>query len=404
MSLHINAQSKKELERQRKKTEKEIAYTNKILNQTKSKKKQSLSAIVAINRLIEKREELIQTINKEIVYVNNDVENKKTEIVDINSQIDQEKKNYARALVESYKNKKIYNNSLYLFAAKSFNQLFLRVRFNSYLNAAQEKFLERIDMKKNELQNILKELLGLKESKEKLAKNKLSEVKELENNKIEKNKVFVALSGKEKELKSKLAKQQKSRDNLNRQINAIIAREIAEAKRKAEAERARKAKIAAKNNTSAPEPSSKTSSVTPEVKLLSDNFASNKGKLPWPVEKGFISERFGTHAHSKLDQVTIENNGLDIQTGAGSKARCIHKGTVTAIIFIPGMGKAIIINHGEYFTVYSKLKDVSVSQGQAVSLKQTLGTIAEDEDGATEIHLEIWLNQDKQNPELWLAK
>ena len=137
---------------------------------------------------------------------------------------------------------------------------------------------------------------------------------------------------------------------------------------------------------------------------MSDNFSANKGRLPWPVEKGFISERFGSHAHEKLDQVTVQNNGIDIQASSGSNARCIHKGTVTAIINIPGMGKAVIVNHGEYYTVYSKLKDVSVGQGQTVALKQIIGSIAEDEDGATEIHFEIWLNQDKQNPELWLAR
>lgn len=126
--------------------------------------------------------------------------------------------------------------------------------------------------------------------------------------------------------------------------------------------------------------------------------------MPWPVEKGFISERFGTHAHEKLDQITVQNNGIDIQASAGAKARCIHKGTVTAVISIPGMGKAVIINHGEYYTVYSKLKDVTVGQGQSVAFKQTIGSIGEDDDGATEIHLEIWYNQDKQNPEAWLAK
>ncbi len=401
LAQSLPAQTRKELEKKRKKTEEEIALTKKILKETKNKKQQSLREIVTISRLIEKREELINTINEEIVYVNRDVEDKKSEIDNLNSQIDLEKKNYAKALVQSFKNKKVYNNSLYFFAARSFNQLFLRMRFNSYLNAAQEKFLFRINDKKNQLENRLQELLGLKISKEKLAKNKQSEVKELEGDKNEKNRVVVALSGKESELKAKLEKQKKAKENLNAQINAIIAREIAAARKKAQESKPKAKPDAGKTNGKT---ESKAPVVTPEVKLLSDNFAANKGRLPWPVEKGFISERFGTHAHEKLEQVTIQNNGIDIQTGSGALARCIHKGTVTAIISIPGMGKAVIVNHGEYFTVYSKLKDVSVSQGQSIGLKQTIGTIAEDEDGATEIHLEIWYNQDKQNPEHWLAK
>jgi septal ring factor EnvC (AmiA/AmiB activator) len=400
-------QTKKDLEKQRKKTEEEIALTKKILKETKSKKQQSLREIVTISRLIEKREELINTINEEIIYVNKDVEGKKNDIEILNSQIDLEKKNYAKAIVQSFKSKKVYNNSLYLFAAKSFNQLFLRFRFSAYLNAAQEKFLFRINEKRNELETILQDLLGLKVSKEKLAINKKSEVKELEQDKTAKNKVVVALTGKESELKKNLEKQKKAKENLNAQINAIIAKEIAAARKKAVDQRSSSGKNDGKTagkSTTQNKSENPTPSVTPEVKQLSDNFAANKGRLPWPVEKGFISERFGSHAHEKLDQVTVQNNGIDIQASSGSNARCIHKGTVTAIINIPGMGKAVIVNHGEYYTVYSKLRDVSVSQGQTVSFKQVIGSIAEDEDGATEIHFEIWFNQDKQNPELWLAR
>ncbi len=407
IALSSLGQTKKDLEKQRKKTEEEIALTKKILKETKNKKQQSIREIVTISRLIEKREELINTINEEIVYVNKDVEGKKNDIEILNSQIDLEKKNYAKAIVQSFKSKKVYNNSLYLFAAKSFNQLFLRFRFSAYLNAAQEKFLFRINEKRTELENILEELLGLKVSKEKLANNKKTEVKELEQDKNEKNKVVVALTGKESELKKNLEKQKKAKENLNAQINAIIAKEIAAARKKAIDQRSSTANKDGKNSEksgSQTKTDHNIPSVTPEVKQLSDNFAANKGRLPWPVEKGFISERFGSHAHEKLDQVTVQNNGIDIQASRGSNARCIHKGTVTAIINIPGMGKAVIVNHGEYYTVYSKLKDVSVSQGQTVTLKQVIGSIAEDEDGATEIHFEIWFNQDKQNPELWLAK
>lgn len=396
--------SRSDLEKQRKKTEEQIAITKKILKETKSKKQQSLKEITALSRLIETRESLLQTISAEISLVSRDVEFKKDEIDSLNSQIDQEKKNYAKAIVQSYKGTKIYNQALYLFTAKSFNQWILRYRFGKYLSSAQELYLDRINRKKDMLDAKLKELLGLKQSKEILATNKRLEVKELEKDKSAKNKVVVALTGKEAELKAKLQKQQKAKEALNAQINAIIAKEMKKA-REAQAK-----KQAAKNGKSTPEkgnkskPESKVPTVTPEVQQLSDNFATNKGRLPWPVEKGFITERFGTHAHEKLDHVTIQNNGIDIQTTEGAVARAVHKGNVTAVIAIPGMGNTVIISHGEYFTVYSKLKTVSVTQGQDVTLKQTVGTVAEDEDGATEIHFELWYNQDKQNPEIWLAK
>lgn len=397
--------TRKELELQRKKTEEQIAITKKILKETKNKKQQSMKEIVALSRLIESREQLLNTINSEIEYVSRDVENKKDEVDSLNSQIFVEKKNYAKALVKSYKGKKIYNNALYLFNARSFNQWIMRYRFTKYLSSAEEKYLDRINTKKMQLEGRLKELESLKQSKTLLAKDKELEVKELESDKKEKNKVVVALTGKESELKAKLEKQKKAKENLNAQINAIIAKEMKKA-REAQAKKTAKTSSGTEKNTSKSGTTKEANvpTVTPEVKLLSDNFASNKGKLPWPVEKGFISERFGTHAHEKLDQVTVQNNGLDIQTNAGGIARCVHKGSVTAIIYIPGMGNAVIINHGEYFTVYSKLKSVSVVQGQTVTLKQNIGSIAEDEDGATELHFELWYNQDKQNPEAWLAK
>lgn len=403
----VGQTSRKDLEKQRKQTEEQIALTKKILKETKSKKNQSLKELVSISRLIEKREELINTINSEIQYVNSDVEQKKNDIDSLNSQLDKEKKNYAKAIVQSYKNRKVYNNALYLFAAKSFNQLFQRLKFIQYLSEAQTRFLAKIDNNKKELEHRLSELLGLKDSKEKLVKNKESEVNELEQDKTQKNKAIISLTGKEKELKAQLDKQKRAKENLNAQINAIIAKEIAEARKKAKEQASKTAKNTTKSSgdkKTDPKVEVKEPLLTPEAKELSDNFAANKGKLPWPVEKGFISERFGTHAHAKLDQVMIQNNGLDIQSVSGSAARCVYKGTVAAIISIPGMGKTVLVNHGEYFTVYSKLKNITVSQGQVLNLKQTIGTVDEDEDGATEIHFEIWLNQDKQNPEIWLAK
>lgn len=402
--------SKKELERQRKQTEEQIALTKRILNETKHKKNQSMKELVSINRLIETREELIQTINSEIDFVNADVEKKKADIDSLNTQLSLEKKNYARAIVQTYKSRKVYNNALYLFAARSFNQLFQRLRFIKYLSSAQQRFIAKIDSSKARLEEKLAELLGLKVSKEKLVANKASEVRELEVDKGQKNKAIASLTGKEKELKAQLDKQKRAKENLNAQINAIIAKEIAEAKRKAKEQAAARSgkqagKLPEKQKPGAPEPKEpKEPTLTPEARELSDNFAASKGKLPWPVEKGFISERFGAHPHEKLDQVMIQNNGLNIQSVSGATARCIYKGTVAAVISIPGMGKTVLVSHGEYYTVYSKLKNVSVSQGQQLSLKQTIGVVDEDEDGATEIHFEIWLNQDKQNPELWLTK
>jgi septal ring factor EnvC (AmiA/AmiB activator) len=399
----IQGQTRKELEKKRKKTEAEIAFTKKVLRETTNKKQKSIKEIKTIARLIEAREQLLNTISAEIGLYGKDISTKTLEKDSLKLQIEYEKKKYAKAIVQSYKSKKVYNNSLYLFTAKTINQLIHRLKFTKYLSAAQEKYMNSIQEKTELLSKKIDELMNLRESKKLLAQNKQLEVKELESDKSRKDKVVKALDGKESELRAKLAKQNKAKQNLNSQIDAIIALELKK-------EKERQAKLARekakKDGTKVPDKPAgdNANAVTPEVKLLSNNFAANKGKLPWPVEKGFISERFGNHAHEKLDQVTVQNNGVDIQTTKGSKARCIHKGTVTAIITIPGMGKAVIVNHGEYYTVYSKLSSVSVSQGESLALKQEIGTIMQDEDGVTEVHLEIWYNQDKQNPEIWIAK
>ena len=405
--------SKADLEKQRKKTEEQINLTNKYLKETKSKKQMSLRELNSLSRLIENREELINNLNEEIQYVNSDVETKREELDSINLSINKEKENYAKSIVQSYKNRKVYNNALYIFASKSINQLVQRLRFVKYLSVAQEVFLRKIEEKKNQLTRVLNELQGLKESKETLANQKESEKTVLEKDKEEKNKTLTSLIGKEAELKVQLNKQKKAKEDLNRQINALIAKEIAEAnkKAKAEAEKNKKTTTTAKTDSKT-DSKSKTKTetktaeptLTPEAKLISDNFASNKGSLPWPVEKGFISEKFGTHVHDKLDQITVQNNGIDIQTNKSASARCVFKGTVAAIIEIPGMGTTILVSHGDYFTVYSKLKSTNVKQGDVLTSKQIIGTVGEEEDGISELHFEIWKNQEKQNPESWITK
>ncbi len=399
----VNAQStRKQLELKRKKTEEKIKLTQKILSQTQNKKATNLKELKTISKLIESREELIVDINDEINAVVGETDTKKTEIEEVNAQLIETKKAYGNAILQGYKDKKIYKNSLYLFAAKSFNQLLKRVKFIQYLSMAQNKFLFDIKRKKEELENKLKELFGLRQEKETLVQGKVKEVNELEKDKKVKNNTITLLAGKEKELLKDLAQQKKAKENLNAQINQLIAKEIAEAKRKAQELKNKKTAVKTdtkKQNTN----QTKEPTLTPEAQSLSDNFAANKGKLPWPVEKGIISEKFGTHTHSQLEQVTIQNNGINIRTLKNSSIRAVQKGIVTAIIVIPGMGNTVLISHGDYFTVYAKLQSVSVKQGQEVSLKQQIGIVNTDEDGITELHFEIWHNQEKQNPEIWLA-
>jgi septal ring factor EnvC (AmiA/AmiB activator) len=228
--------------------------------------------------------------------------------------------------------------------------------------------------------------------------------------------VLSSLKEKEKEVRRQLAENQQAAKKLNRAIEDLIAKEIEEARRKEEARRreeaARKAAAAkaatpGKSTTAEPAkaPAAKPESdlfLTPEVVRLSSDFESNKNNLPWPVERGYISEPFGTHSHPSLRGVMVNNNGVDISTQPNASIRAVFKGKVTRVFIIPGMGKVVLISHGKYFTAYARLATVSVKEGQTVESKQTIGTVDTNEEGVSEVQFQIWLMDKKLDPEDWL--
>jgi murein hydrolase activator len=210
-------------------------------------------------------------------------------------------------------------------------------------------------------------------------------------------------------------KNKKAARQLDKAIGDIIRREIEIARKKAEEEEKKKAAAAAANSpgtrstgikvttttvnvpgtarNNAPASNAAPSyalSLTPEVTALSNNFQANRGRLPWPVEKGFISEPFGKHAHAVAEKVMVENEGLEIQTSAGAQVRAIFDGTVTGITYIPGMGQLVIITHGNYFTAYSRISNIAVKKGDQVHMKQVIGTVILNDDGSPVVHFELW--------------
>jgi septal ring factor EnvC (AmiA/AmiB activator) len=194
-------------------------------------------------------------------------------------------------------------------------------------------------------------------------------------------------------LRKQLEEKQRAKKKLDKAIDDLIRKEIAAAKKKATA--------SGKKNVT----SSNVFSLTPEAQKLSSNFAGNKGKLPWPVEQGNISERFGEHPHAELKGIMVKNNGVDIRSVPGTSARSVFDGEVSGVINIPGSNSAVIIRHGEYLSVYSNLSSVSVKKGDKVTTRQKIGQVYYDKDeGYSEIHLEIWKGTTKLDPALWLAR
>jgi len=379
---------KTSLEKSKKKIEQEIAYTNRLLGETKQSKKTSLNRLVILNNKIQKRNDLIDNINAEIQTLELKITNNNKKINDFKKQLDKLKDEYARMIYYAYKNKNLYDRWMFIFSAKDFNQAYQRLKYFQQYSDYRKTQAELIVKTQKELNTNLAELENQKEEQLALLKEKEKERKLLEQEKQQQNETYSALSQREKSLMADLRAKEKEAARLQNAIEEII-----EAEMRAAAERA------------------KAESATPGATLtaaelnLSKDFVSNKGELPWPSDKGLVSSTFGEHQHPVLKKVKIKNNGINILTEKGQNARAIFGGTVVSVKTISSANKAIIIKHGEYFSVYSNLAEVYVERGEVIAILQNLGLIyTNQEDGKTELHFEIWKGRTLLNPASWLSK
>lgn len=387
-SLNLIAQKadKKELENKKKNLQIEIEYTNQLLSETKNSKKISLNQLVTINKKISSREQLINTIYAEINVLNKQIADNNASIKSLQAELEKLKKEYAKMIYYAYKNRSAYDRLMFVFSAQDFNQAFMRLKYMQQYSEYMNRHAASIKIKQDEINLKIKELELSKEEKKGLLGEQENEKLQLSKEKQEKEQVFAQLQDKEKELKKELDKKKKDAKKLQEAIQKIIAEELA-------ASRA-KNKGASKSDKLV---------LTPEATALSNSFSSNRGRLPWPLIKGVITSKFGIHPHPLMPDVEINNSGIDISTSKGTIARSVFEGEVTGVAVIPGAGKAVIIRHGEFLSVYSNLNEVFVKNGDKIKTKQNIGTILyDDEESKTELHIEIWKGQTKLDPEDWL--
>ena len=266
--------------------------------------------------------------------------------------------------------------------------------------SSELNFIEKDVRKTENLNQELDVLTVKKQEKERILNNQIAENKNLLNMKGQQDQVISKLSKKEQELRREVERRQQSVRKLDNLIADMVREEIARAARAARAKNAAKSGTAGSKAT---EVKTNKVSMTPEMAVLSSSFSGNRGRLLWPVGKGFISQRFGKHAHPVLKGVVIENRGVDLQTSQGEVARSVFDGKVLTVASVPGMNNIVMIQHGDYFTVFAKLKTVSVSEGQTVKRKDIIGTIYTNAEGTTELQFQIWKNSTNLNPESWLA-
>ena len=391
---------KEALQDKKAKIQKEIKLTNTLLQKANKEKNQSLTTLNTLNKQIQSRQEIIQTLDLEVKMASIQIVNLKQQIQETQQSIvtqqellDTLKSEYALMIRHAYLNRNAYDRLAFVFSAQSYNQAFKRLRYLQEYSQFRQKQVEEIQLIEQKLND---ELLALKRQKVLLivAKNEKTqslkasqiEIGILDNEQSSQKNLLFRLRKKEKQLKKELQSKQSLAKELDKQIRKIIEEEIRLAKAKASKE-------------------SDILALTPEEQELADNFASNKGKLPWPVERGVIIERFGVQAHPVLRGIETFNNGVKITTEEGAIVRAVFEGTVSRIIDIPGAGKAVILSHGDYFSVYSNLLKVSVRRGQSVLHKEKIGTVLTKTNPKESItELQIWKGSEKMDPSSWLYK
>jgi septal ring factor EnvC (AmiA/AmiB activator) len=380
------------LEQDKKKVEAEIEYTNKLLEQTRQTKKSSLNEVVILNKKISNREQLISTINGEVGLVENQMVLAQDSINLLAKDLRELKDEYAKMIYYAYKNKNLYDRLIFIFSSEDFNQAYQRMKYFEQYNEYRRKQALLIQIKQKRLEIKVEELNKIRDEKNDLLASEERQQQQLTREREEKNKSVQSLSKKEKDLQKTLKEKEAAARKLQQAIQDIIAEEIRLANERA-------------NKTGAVSLKSGLFSLTPEEKILSDNFLSNRGKLPWPVEQGIISSTFGEHPHPVLKNVKTKNNGIDLLTEEGSEARAIFSGVVTRVINVPNNNNVVIIRHGEFLTVYSNLDQVYVKVGEKVTIKQKIGKIFTNKnDSKTELHFEVWQSKTLLDPEEWLAR
>jgi septal ring factor EnvC (AmiA/AmiB activator) len=384
-------QSINELRKEKEKTSQEIEYINNLLNETNQKSKTSINRLTILDKKIRLQESLITNINSELSYLDSTIQRSSRNIDTLNADLELIKSRYAGMIRYARRNQDQNNQLVFLFSAEDFNQAYKRFVYLKQYADYRRTQAEEINDLKEKLGRLIEDLNNRKGDKQQLLSSKISQTEKYSRQKADQKEYYSTLQQKEKDLRRKLENEQRMAKKLDQEIEKIIAEEA----RKVVEESRKPVPRAAK------EPAAKP---TAETKNLSDNFSSNKGKLPWPLQKGLITEHFGDHPDQVLKRVIRRNAGIDITTQSGSKARAVFRGEVTKVLALGG-NWAIILRHGSYLTVYSNLSNVSVQAGQKVDTKQEIGTVFtdRDDDNKTVLKFQIWYENSKLDPEKWLT-
>ncbi len=374
LGFTASAQSERQaLERQKQDLLKKIQQTQKILSQTEEKKDNSLGRLRALNNQIRSRSSLITAIKSEVGLLDEKIAEDQSIIDAMEGDLNALKSEYAQMIYATQKQNAGFNKLTFLFASSTFNQLFMRMKYIQQYGDARKKQGEQIVLVQSDLQDQIAEVQVSREEKQGLLTDELTENRKLQGLQSQQRSLISKLEQQEDEIRRELRRQIASEKELTNRIDAII-----------EAER----RAALANSI--------------DMSSLTEAFAEEKGKLPWPVEEGFVSSKYGTHKHPTLKRVTLNNKGIDIQTTKDAYVKSIFAGKVVGVMSIAGQGNTVLIQHGEFFTAYSRLKAVTVQKDQEVQIGERLGQVLTNSKNVSEMKLRINAPKGTVNPESWL--
>ncbi|HNW57415.1 MAG TPA: peptidoglycan DD-metalloendopeptidase family protein [Bacteroidales bacterium] len=371
-------QTRAEIEEQRRKNMEEIAYVDKMISSTARQKSTGINELKILGNKINLRESVIKGMGSEIDLLNTRIDLNRLALEIMEEDLILLRKEYANAIINSYKSKKGNPEIVYILSAKDFNQGYKRVKYLQQVSKIRRneaeiisELIEEIESSKIRLEEDLGRLSDLQH-------REIIQKSLLKNEQDRKQRLVRSLTAKEKQLQKELEEKKRVARNLEK----ALARIIEEERKK-----------------------SSVSTLTPEQKLIGDNFLENRGRLPWPVERGTITAKFGKHQHPVLKYLTEENIGIEISSTGSVMARSVFKGEISAIAAIPGSNMTVIVKHGKYLSVYNNLVNVKVKKGEIVDTKQIIGEVFPDKSNGNICVLKFMIFEGKYlDPELWLAK
>ncbi len=430
VSCFVFAQkSREQLEREKRENLEKITEVRGILTQTTAQKRASLGQLKAVNREIETQSKKIDLINDDIQLMNQELTELEQAKGELDSDLAKLKTEYAAMIYTSSKRNNTLNSISFLFSAATFNQFWVRYKYLRQYSDERQKQVAQMKKVQQLMANKTYRITGKKTDQQKALTSKIDETKNLEILKTKKSGVVTELSQREKELKIEMAEIRKENQRIESTLTNIIRREIQErrareARDKAIRQRVERERIAreredAKKTEAERVEDKKDEPVVAKVEpkpeavpnsdgmneaevAIASSFSASKGRMLWPVRSGFVSSHFGTKINAELG-LPQPNDGVDIQTKTGETVHSVYDGIVKAVQFEAMAKNVVYIQHGNYYTVYTKLKNVSVRIGQRIKARDVIGVVATDADGTSEINFQVWKDFDKLNPEKWLS-